>query len=139
MDMLSKNTNYKYQSTNKTQITNNKSQRAYYNLEERTLGFSRDIIRLCKKLQRDIINVRIIGQLVNAAGSVGANYREANEALSKKDFVYRAKIARKECKEASYWLELLKEANQDRSIVIDKYIQESKEIRNILTSIIKKF
>ncbi|MBM3245742.1 MAG: four helix bundle protein [Candidatus Omnitrophica bacterium] len=83
-----------------------------YNLEERTLEFSKGIIRLCGKLPKDVINLRLIGQLIDASGSVGANYREANEALSKKDFIHRMKITRKECKESSYWLELLKQANQ---------------------------
>jgi len=88
-----------------------KYQNKPYDLEERTLEFAKGIIRLSKKLPKDVINIRLIGQLINASGSVGANYREANEALSKKDFVHRMKITRKECKESSYWLELLKEAN----------------------------
>jgi four helix bundle protein len=52
-----------------------------YDLEERTLEFAKGIIRLCKKLPKDTINVRLISQLIDASGSVGANYREANEAL----------------------------------------------------------
>lgn len=55
-----------------------------YNLEERTLEFAKDIINLCKKMPQNIINAKIIGQLVDSSGSVGANYREANEALSKR-------------------------------------------------------
>ncbi|MBI5207168.1 MAG: four helix bundle protein [Candidatus Firestonebacteria bacterium] len=79
-----------------------------------------------------MINIKLIGQLINSSGSVGANYREANEALSKKDFLHRMKITRKECKESSYWLELLKEANQDFTKEINSFIEESKELRNIL-------
>jgi len=52
-----------------------------YDLEERTLEFAKGIIRLCKKLPKDTINVRLISQLIDASGSIGANYREANEAL----------------------------------------------------------
>jgi len=48
---------------------------------------------------------------VKASGSVGANYIEANESLSKKDFKYRIKICRKEAKESAYWLRLIKETN----------------------------
>jgi four helix bundle protein len=109
-----------------------------YDLEERTLEFAKGIINLCKKLAQNTINFKIIGQLINASTSVGANYREANEKLSKKDFVHKMKIARKECKETSYWLELLKEANQDFKEEINNFIKESQELRNIFTSIINK-
>ena len=81
-----------------TEIPNKKR----YDLEKRTLEFAKNIIRLCKRLSKNTINIKLISQLINASGSVGANYREANEALSKKDFVYRMRITRKECKESSY-------------------------------------
>jgi four helix bundle protein len=109
-----------------------------HDLEERTLKFAKATINLCKKLARDVINVKLIGQLIRASGSVGANYREANEALSKKDFLHRMKITRKECKESSYWLELLREANPQTTSEIDILFIESKELRNIFTSIINK-
>lgn len=109
-----------------------------YNLEERALAFAKGVVRLCKKLSNDVVNFKIIGQLINASGSVGANYREANEALSKRDFTHRMKITRKECKESSYWLELLKEANQKFTEEIDDFIKESRELRNIFTAIIDK-
>jgi len=109
-----------------------------YDLEERTLEYAKETIGLCKKLSKDVINLKLIGQLINAAGSVGANYREANEALSKKDFAHRMKITRKECKESSYWLELIKEANGTFEGEINRQIKESKELRNIFTSIIDK-
>lgn len=115
-----------------------KYQNKPYNLEERTLEFAKAIVILCKSLPKDIVNTKLIGQLVNAAGSVGANYREANEALSKKDFIHRMKITRRECKETSYWLELLKEANNNSTNVLDSLIKESQELRNIFTSIINK-
>lgn len=60
-----------------------------YDLEERTLEFAKSIIGLCKKLPKDIINIKLISQLIDASSSVGANYREANEKLSKKDFHIR--------------------------------------------------
>ena len=109
-----------------------------YDLEERTLLFAKDVVRLCKKTPRDSVNSRIVGQLVGAAGSVGANYREANEKLGKKDFAYRLRISRKECKEATYWLEILKEANDCFIGEANSLIVESKELRNILTSILAK-
>ncbi len=119
-------------------MPNDQNEGKPYDLEKRTLEFAKGIIRLCKKLPKDIINIKLIGQLVNASGSVGANYREANEALSKKDFMHRIKITRKECKESTYWLKLLKEANQKCTDEVNNFVQESQELRNIFTSIINK-
>ncbi len=57
---------------------------------------------------KDIVDVEIAKQVVRSAGSIGANYIEANESLSKKGFAMRAKISRKEAKETCYWLKLIK-------------------------------
>lgn len=57
-----------------------------YDLEDRTLKFTKDCIDLCKLLIKDTINVELISQLVRSSGSVGSNYREANDSTSKKDF-----------------------------------------------------
>jgi four helix bundle protein len=116
----------------------NKNRDKPYDLEERTLEFAKEIIRLCKKFPKNTINMKLVGQLIGASGSVGANYREANEKLSKKDFIHRMRITRKECKESSYWLELLKEANSSFKKEIDDIFKESQELRNIFTSILDK-
>ncbi len=131
-------TNHKQYRMPKLQTKMAKNQDKPYDLEERTLEFAKEIIRLCKKFPKDVINIELVRQLVRSAGSVGANYREANEALSKKDFVHKMKITRKECKESSYWLELLKETNQRFTEEIDSSIRESQELRNIFTSILDK-
>lgn len=102
------------------------------------MEYAKGIIRLCKSIPKDVINIRLIGQLINASGSVGANYREANDALSKKDFIHRMKIVRKECKESTYWLELLKESYPQLIREIEMFIGESRELRNIFSSIINK-
>ncbi len=78
-----------------------------YDLEDRTLHFAKSVIELVNKLDKTIPNVEISKQLVRSSGSVGANYIEANESLSKKDFVLRIKICRKEAKESCYWLKLI--------------------------------
>lgn len=109
-----------------------------YNLEQRTLEFSKSTINLCKKLIKGQLNYRLVDQLIRSATSVGANYREANEALSKKDFAHRMKITRKECKEASYWFEIIKEANAEHADEINNLLKESQELRNIFTAIIEK-
>jgi four helix bundle protein len=82
-----------------------------YNLEKRTTDFAKVVIKICRSLPSDPVNDRLTGQVVGAAGSIGANYREANDALGKKDFLLRLKISRKEAKECQHWLELLLEAN----------------------------
>jgi len=123
----------KLQTTNNLQRANKKP----YDLEERTLIFAKSVIILCKSFRQNAVTMRLIGQLVAAAGSVGANYREATEALSKKDFIHRLKISRKECKETTFWLELLDEAAGPNGRIHD-LIQESKELRNILTAILEK-
>ena len=67
-----------------------------YDLEDRTLAFAKDVRRFVKKLPKTLANIEDGRQLIKASGSVGANYIEANEALSKKDFIMRIKICRKE-------------------------------------------
>ena len=86
-----------------TEIRNTKR----YDLEERTLRFAQRVREFVKKLPKTLANVEDSRQLIDASGSVGANYIEANEALSKKDFTMRAKICRKEAKESRYWLRLV--------------------------------
>ena len=78
-----------------------------YDLNERTLAFAKQVRVFIKKLKRTMANMEDGKQLVRSSGSVGANYREANEALSKKDFIMRIKICRKEAKESEYWLTLI--------------------------------
>lgn len=110
-----------------------------FDLEKRTTDFAKKVIRLCKKLPRNPMNDRIVGQLAGCSGSIGANYREANDALGKKDFLHRMKISRKEAKETIHWLEIAKEAN-DLSYhqEINDCLGEGTEIKNILSSIILK-
>lgn len=81
---------------------------------------------------------RLVGQIVGSAGSVGANYREANDALGKKDFAHRLKIARKEAKETIHWLELIKEASPNVQEGADDLLGEATELKNILSAIIAK-
>ncbi len=132
--------NHNIQYTNHKQYTNynDRSNKKPFDLEERTSEYAKCVIRLCKKLPINTINIQLIGQLVRAAGSVGANYREANEALSKKDFIHRMKITRKEAKESTYWLDLLKEANPNIQAEIIGLHGESRELRNIFSSILAK-
>jgi four helix bundle protein len=78
-----------------------------YDLEERTHVFAKHVRSFFKRLPRLDANVVDGRQLVRASGSAGANHIEANESLSKKDFVMRIKICRKEAKACRWWLRLL--------------------------------
>ena len=84
----------------------------YYDLEERTFQFAKNVRLFIKSLIKTAGNIEDMKQVIRSSGSIGANYIEANESLSKKDFVYRIKISRKEAKESIYWLRLLKETNE---------------------------
>ena len=77
-----------------------------YDLEERTFTFTKNVIEYVRNLPKGVVYSEIGRQLVRSAGSVGANYIEANESLSKKDFIMRVKISKKEAKESLYWLNL---------------------------------
>jgi four helix bundle protein len=109
-----------------------------YNLEERTTEFAKRIIRLCGELSKNEINKPLISQIIRSAGSVGANYREANDALGDRDFLHKIRISRKECKESLHWLELIEEANPKLKPRMQNLKNEAREIKNILSSIILK-
>ncbi len=130
--------NHNIQITNYKQNTNTNIPNRIFDLEKRTLQFSKAIIQLCENLKKTISNIELSKQVIRSGTSIGANYREANESLGRKDFLYRIKIARKEAKETSYWLELFRDSNAALTSDIDILLQESRELRNIFTSIIKK-
>ncbi len=110
-----------------------------YDLEDRTLKFSKNVRDLVKKLRKTVGNIEDGKQLVRSSGSVGANYIEANEALSKKDFIMRIKICRKESKESRYWLKLLdiQDASEQENERIS-LIKEATELMNIFGAILRK-
>ncbi len=110
-----------------------------YDLEDRTLKFAKSTRDFVKGLPKNVVNQEDGKQLIRASGSIGANYIEANEALSKKDFLLRIKISRKEAKESRYWLNLL-DINQadDLKKQQEVLIQEAKELMNIFGAIVRK-
>ena len=110
-----------------------------YRLEDRTFAFAKRIRAFVKKLRKSMANIEDGKQVINASGSVGANYIEANESLSKKDFIMRMKICRKEAKESRYWLRLIdtydesEQENERRNLV-----EEATELMNIFGAILSK-
>src|SRR3990170_7445693 len=118
-----------------TEITNKKQ----YDLEDRTLQFAKSVRIFVKMLPKTTVNVEDSKQVIRSSGSIGANYIEANEALSKKDFVMRIKICRKEAKETKYWLEII-DTNNDKVIENEKrkLLNEATELIMIMSAIMRK-
>ncbi len=108
-----------------------------FDLEERTLEFSKRIISMTNALLSNDTNRILKNQCVRSATSVGANYREANDALGDKDFLHRIGISRKEAKETTYWIDLIIENNISMKERILPLRQESVELTKILSTILK--
>ena len=107
--------------------------------EERTYVFARDVRKYVKSLSKSMSNFEDVKQVIRSSGSIGANYIEANEALSKKDFLMRIRISRKEAKESIFWLRLLVDNNPDEFKDIgEKLTIEATELKKILSAIIEK-
>ena len=108
-------------------------------LEERTFRFAESVRLFVKQLPRSISNAEDVRQLVRASGSVAANWIEADEALSKKDFLMRVKICRKEAKESRLFLRLL-DTGLTKTILSarDQLAAEARELTLIFSSIISK-
>jgi four helix bundle protein len=104
-----------------------------YDLEIRTFEFAKNVRLFVKSLIKNISNIEDGKQLIRSSGSVGANYIEANESFSKKDFFMRIKICRKEAKESRYWLQLIDFESSEK----DNLLQEANELTNIFGAIIR--
>ncbi|NWG27198.1 MAG: four helix bundle protein [Ignavibacteriaceae bacterium] len=120
-------------------MNNSQNSKPIYDLEERSFKFAKDVRLFVKTLPKSIANFEDQKQLIKASGSVGANYREANESLSKKDFFMRIKISRKESKESEYFLRLINETNDlTNKDEAGRLIQEAIELKKIFSSILEK-
>lgn len=109
-----------------------------YDLEDRTFKFARDVRLTMNRMSKTLISLDDIRQVIRSSGSIGANYREANEALSKKDFMMRIKIARKESKETIYWLNLIKSTESTQTAELTRLIDEATQLMKIFGSIASK-
>jgi four helix bundle protein len=109
-----------------------------FDLEERTASFGEAIVRFAKTIPRSPANDRLVGQLVGRGTSVGANYCEANEGVSKKDF--RNTIGRcvKEAKETKYFLRLIAAAEPQLAEEARNLYREAKELHLIFASIFRR-
>ena len=120
-------------------MSNSSNNKPVYDLEERTYLFAKNVRQEMKKVKKYFFNEDDIRQLIRSSGSVGANYIEANESFSKKDFVHRIKICRKEAKESAYWLRWINDSTYENNNENLKILyQEAVELKKIFSSIIEK-
>lgn len=104
-------------------------------LELRTKRFSLQLIRCISGLLRTLANDIIARQVLRSGTSIGANYREANRAVSRADFANKIGIVQKEASETQYWLELLLESAADTSTSVTALHREATELLAIFTTI----
>ena len=107
-----------------------------YNLEERTAVYGENIVSFCKSIKQDTITKPIISQLIRSGTSIGANYCEANNASSKKDFRNKIFICKKEAQETKYWLRIIAGCVTEGKDEIRKLWQETQELTMIFQKII---
>lgn len=108
-----------------------------YDLERRTAQFGVEVIKFAKKIPRDVITMNLISQLVKSATSIGANYCEANDAESRKDFIHKISICKKESHEVCHWLRMVIAAFPDFDPEARNLWGEAKELTLIFSSIVR--
>lgn len=107
-----------------------------YPLEDRTLKFSEQTIDFLNRVKPSLVSSPIISQLVRSATSIGANYMEANNASSKKDFQHKIFICKKEAQETKYWLTLLIKTQPNLKKEAEKLMDEVQQFVLIFQKII---
>ena len=103
-------------------------------LRNRSKGFAKDIVFLCRKLKQNGIEGTLINQLLRCGTSVGANVHEAQYAQGTKDFISKFEIALKECNESEYWLELLYDNDSLAEAEYKQFQSKCIELRRMLVS-----
>ena len=116
----------------------NDQPKAAFDLEERTAVFGEDVIRFAKIIPLNAVTVPLVSQIVRSSTSLGANYCEADDAGTKKDFKYRIGICRKEARETKHWLRMIAAATPEHKVEARKLWQEAKELHLIFAAIWRK-
>lgn len=113
-----------------------------FDLEERTAQFGEKVIGFCRTLRQDAITKPLVSQIVRSATSIGANYTEANNASSRKDFRNKIFICKKESQETQHWLRMMASDQQDSQQKLRELWQEAHELtmifQKVVTSLDKK-
>jgi four helix bundle protein len=108
-----------------------------FDLEERTAALGEAVIEFCLGLPNNPVAAPVISQLVRAATSIGANYCEADDAESKKDFRHKIALCRKEARETKYWCRMIAKAVPTEKSVARTLWQEAKELNLIFSRIVR--
>ena len=120
-------------------MTNNQyTKNKIYDLEERTAKFGEEIIKFCRKIPREPITTPLIIQLIKCGTSVGANYCEADDAESKKDFKHKIGICKKESRETKHFIRMIAIAVPGLKEIARPLWQEAKELNLIFNKINQK-
>jgi len=114
------------------------SQKPAFDLEERTALFGEAVIHFAKTISKNCITTPLISQVVRSGTSVGANYCEADDAVSKKDFKNKIGTCRKEARETKLWLRMIAAAEPELKTEVRKLWQEAKELHLIFAAIWRK-
>ena len=109
-----------------------------WDLEERTAKFGEEVIEFCRAVKDAVIVKPIISQLVRSATSIGANYCEADDSESKKDFKHKIAICKKEARETRHWLRMMAKTLPEQKEQIAQLWKEAKELHLIFNSIYQK-
>lgn len=109
-----------------------------FDLEERTALFGEAVIRFCKGVPRHVITEPLIRQIVRSSTSVGANYCEADDAVSRKEFRQKIGTCKKESRETKHWLRMLAAAEPDHAEKARLLWREANELHLIFASIFRK-
>ena len=106
-----------------------------YDLEERTALFGEAIIAFAKTIPRDVVTLPLISQVVRSGTSIGANYCEADDAVSRKEFLQKINTCQKEAKETKHWLRMIVAAEHGLRDAAKPLWREAKELHLIFCSI----
>ncbi len=106
-----------------------------YDLEERVAKFGEETIRLCKVINLNEFTKPIINQLIRSATSIGANYMEANQGSSARDFKNKIRICQKEANETKHWLRMMVTADTSKIEQCRKLWKEAQELTLIFAKI----
>ena len=108
-----------------------------YDLAERTARFGESVVTVVRRIKLDAVTVPLVKQLVRSATSVGANYAEANEAGSKKEFRYRISVCNREARETKHWLRMIAVAAPERKSAARQLWKEASELNLIFAAIFR--
>ena len=108
-----------------------------FDLEERTAKFGEAVIRFLKTVPSSPLTNRLIDQLVGAATSIGANYCEADDSVSKRDFKHRIGTCRKEARESQHFLRMIAAAMPEKRLEARELWREAHELNLIFSAIFR--